>query len=81
MKKSSAIQKIVASILSVLMLIQFTGCRTLETIPRSEITYAEKIHYYIHGAESSYEVSGTSIENGLLTGIISHPVNPPRKGR
>ncbi len=81
MKKSSAIQKIVASILSVLMLIQFTGCRTLETIPRSEITYAEKIHYYIHGAESSYEVSGTSIENGLLTGIISHPVNPPPKGK
>lgn len=81
MKNFSTVQKIVASVLSFLVLIQFSGCRSLATLPRSEIQYAEKTHYYIHGTKSSFEVSGTTIENGIFTGIVSHPAIQPTKGQ
>lgn len=81
MRKFHITQQIVAAVLSALLIIQFAGCRSLATIPRSEIQYAEKIHYYIHGVNSSYQVSGTNLADGIFTGII--PLSPlePTKGQ
>jgi hypothetical protein len=81
MKNFSTVKKIVASVLSALVLIQFSGCRTLATLPRNEIQYAERTHYYIHATNSSFEVSGTTIDNGIFTGIVSHPATKPAKGQ
>ena len=81
MKNFSTVQKIVASVLSALVIIQFSGCRTLATLPRGEIQYSEKTHYYVHGTNSSFEISGTTIENGIFTGMVSHPVKKPTKGQ
>jgi len=81
MKNFSTVQKIVASVLSALVIIQFSGCRTLATLPRGEIQYAEKTHYYVHGTSSSFEVSGTAIDKGIFTGIVSHPAKNPAKGQ
>lgn len=81
MKNFNTVQKIIASVLSALVIIQFSGCRTLATLPRGEIQYSERAHYYIHGTNSSFEVSGTTIENGIFTGMVSHPVMKPTKGQ
>jgi len=81
MKNFSIVQKIVASVLSALLIIQFSGCRTLAPLPRNDIQYSEKNHYYIHGTNSSFEVSGTTIDNGIFTGIVSHPATKPAKGQ
>mgnify|MGYP001178249109 CR=1 FL=1 len=81
MKNFSTAQKIVASVLSALVIIQFSGCRSLAMLPRNEIQYAEKTHYYVHGTNSTFEVSGTTIENGIFKGLVSHPVMKPTKGQ
>jgi hypothetical protein len=81
MKNFSTVQKIVASVLSALVISQFSGCRTLGPLPRSEIQYAERTHYYVHGTNSLFEVSGTTIENGIFKGLVSHPAMQPAKGQ
>lgn len=79
MRGSRIIHKNTALLLSALLLIQLPGCRTLRPLPVSEIQYSEKQHYYVHGSNSYYELSGVTISDGTLTGIVTHPpVTPPR---
>jgi hypothetical protein len=81
MRSLLIIQKTVVLLLSALIMLQFSGCRSLSTLPRSEIQYAEKQHYYIHGQNISYQVSGTTMSEGTFTGIISNPIDAPPKGK
>jgi hypothetical protein len=80
MKKTKFINKIIALSLSLMMILQFSGCRSISMIPGSELPYAEKNYYYIHSADSSYTVTATRLTDGMLTGIISHPLEKPSKG-
>jgi hypothetical protein len=81
MRSSLVIQKTVALLLSALFLIQFSGCRSLRSIPLNEIQYAEKQHYYVHGQNSYYQISGMAISDGILTGLITNPISPPEKNK
>lgn len=81
MKRSLIIHKNVALLLSALLLIQFSGCRTLRSLPLREIQYSEKQHYYVHGQEKYYQISGVAVSEGTLTGLISNPPEPPLKGK
>lgn len=74
-------QQIMAAVLSALVIIQFSGCRSLSSLPRSEIQYAERTHYYIHGVNSSFQVYGTNISDGIFTGIVTQSPVTPVKGQ
>ncbi len=81
MRDLNIIRKIVALVLAVLVLIQFSGCRTLTGIPRSDIEYAERTHYFIHGANSLFQVSGTTLTDGIFSGFVSDSTLKPEKGQ
>jgi hypothetical protein len=81
MRKFSEFQKILASVLSAIVIIQFSGCYGLRGIPRNEIQYAQKTYYYIHGQNSAYQITATTLSNGILSGKAVYSASPPEKGQ
>jgi len=81
MRKFNEFQKILATVLSALVIIQFSGCYSLRGIQRDEIPYAQKTYYYIHGQKSSFQIVGTTISEGILSGKVLYSVTTPKKGQ
>lgn len=81
MKSFPVIQKLVAAVLPALVIIQFSGCRSVATLPRSEIPYAERPCYYIHGKDTTFQVNRTNIYDGILSGTVTKSVEKYLKGQ
>lgn len=81
MQKFSGFQKALACTLSVLVLLQFTGCYTIRKAPRGELGYSERTYYYIHGQNSSYQITGTNLSDGIFTGKLADQSQTPKKGQ
>lgn len=81
MRKFNIIQQIVAAVLAALVIIQFSGCRTLTGIQRTEIPYSERTHYYIRGSETSYLITNTYLADGFFSGIVTSAPDKPGKGQ
>jgi len=78
MRKFNTIQQITAVVLSVLILIQFSGCRTLTGISRTEIPYSERTNFYIHRSDTSFHITNTYLADGFYSGIVPPLRNPAR---
>ena len=72
MQKYNMYQKILALLLSSIIMMQFSGCYSLRSISKGEIQYATKNYYVIHGNNSSYTVTNVSITNGILSGYLNY---------
>ena len=81
MRKFNEFQKTLAWALSVLVILQFTGCYTIKKMPRSEIGYSERTYYFIHGQNSAYQITGTTLNDGILSGTVANPEDNPKKGQ
>lgn len=80
MRKFNTIQQITAVVLSVLILIQFSGCRTLTGISRTEIPYSERTNFYIHRSDTSFHITNTYLADGFYSGIVTPAPEKPGKG-
>ncbi len=72
MHKFKEYQKLVALLLSAFMIFELPGCYSLRSIPKSEIQYASKTYYFIHGRNTSYRISSVIITNGILSGYLDY---------
>ena len=72
-------QRAVASVMSALIIIQFSGCYSLKGVSKAEINYADKAEYYIHGTTSAYRISNTIMSDGVLSGTLSQATEQVRK--
>ena len=81
MRKFHITQQILAAVLSALVIIQFSGCRTLTGIQRTEIPYSERTHYYIHGSDTSFLITNTFLADGFFSGAVSSALENPGKGQ
>lgn len=75
------IPKNMALMMSALFVLQLSGCRSLRSLPLNEIQSSEKMQYYVHGQDIFYQISGTAMSDGILTGIISNPSEPPARSK
>ncbi len=76
MRKFNIIQQIVAVVLSALVILQFSGCRTVTGIQRTEIPFSERTHFYIHGADTSFLITNTKLADGFFSGVV--PLSPEK---
>lgn len=81
MRKFNGFQKTLAWIMSSLVIIQFTGCYTVKNMPRSELGYSVKTYYYIHGQNTAYQITGTTLSDGIVSGKITSLTEEPKKGQ
>jgi hypothetical protein len=81
MRKFNVFQKTLAWALSALVILQFTGCYTIRKMPRSELAYSERTYYFIHGQNSAYQITGTTLSEGILSGTLSRLTETPAKGQ
>lgn len=81
MRKFNRFQKTLAWVLSLLVILQFSGCYTVKKIPRSELGYSGRNYYYIHGQNTSYQITGTTLSEGIITGKIASVTELPEKGQ
>ena len=81
MRKFNRFQKTLAWVLSFLVILQFSGCYTVKKMPRSELGYSDRKYYYIHGQNTSYQITGTSLSDGVLSGRIAGVTETPEKGQ
>lgn len=81
MRKFNISQQIVAVVLSALVILQFSGCRTVTGIERTEISYSEKTHYYIHGAYTTFLITNTQLADGFFSGVVSPSTEKPDRGQ
>ncbi len=81
MQKYNEYQKIVAILLSVIIMLEFSGCYSIRAIPKGEIQYASAKCYYVHGSKSFYRIDNVKISDGILTGSIRDNPADPKKGQ
>jgi len=81
MRKLNRFQKTLAWILFFLVIIQFSGCYTIKKVPRSELGYGERTYYFIHGQNSSYQITNTTLSEGILSGKVASLTEAPQKGQ
>jgi hypothetical protein len=72
MKKYSQFQKIIATLMIFLLLIQLSGCYSTKVISSSTLPLpnSSKYPYIIHGQNTKYLLENTVISNGILSGKI-----------
>ena len=68
-----------ASVMSALIIIQFSGCYSLKGASKAEINYSDMARYYIHGSQSSYCISNTVMSDGVLSGKLSQTTDQIKK--
>jgi len=61
-----------ALLLSAFMIFELPGCYSTRSISKSEIQYANRTYYFIHGRNTSYRISSVNISNGILSGFIDY---------
>ena len=81
MRKFNRFQQTLAWVLSFLVILQFSGCWTVKQIPRSQLGYSEKTYYFIHGQNSSYQITNTTLSEGILSGKVTSLTEAPEKGK
>jgi hypothetical protein len=81
MRKFNRFQKTLSWILSFLVILQFSGCYTIKKVPRSELGYSEKTYYFIHGQNSAYQITNTTLSEGILSGKVVSLAETPEKGQ
>ncbi len=81
MRRFNEFQKTLAWALSALVILQFTGCYTVRNMPRSELGYSERTYYFIHGQNSAYQITGTTLTDGILSGTLASLSETPKKGQ
>lgn len=79
MKKYYEYQKVIAVLLSFLLIILTSGCYSLRGITRQDIQYANKNVYFLHGPTTFYKLRNAIITDGLLTGTIDYVISSPAK--
>lgn len=81
MRKFNRFQKTLAWFLSFLVILQFSGCWTVKKVPRGELGYSEKTYYFIHGRNTAWQITNTSLSEGILSGRIANLEKAPEKGQ
>jgi hypothetical protein len=81
MRKFNRFQKTLAWVLSLLVILQFSGCWTVKQVPRSQLGYSEKTYYFIHSQNSSYQITNTTLSEGILSGKVAGLAKAPEKGQ
>lgn len=66
MKKYSQFQKIVATLMSFILLLELTGCYTKRVLTTSELTHSDQ--FLIHYNTTIYTAYDLEVNNGVLTG-------------
>ena len=69
MKEYSQLQKILAVLISFLLMIEFTGCYSTRIMSTSEINISDK--YLIHAKKFTLAVDNVVISDGMLSGKIN----------
>lgn len=70
MQKYNEYQKIVALLLSAIIMLEFSGCFSVRDISKREIQYSLKKYYFIHGNNAFYRINNVNISDGILSGKL-----------
>ena len=81
MKKYNVYQKVVALLLSAIIILEFTGCYSLRGVSKGEVPYSTKKYFFVHGPTSYLQINNVSISNGVLSGKINELIKTPVKGQ
>ncbi len=81
MKKYNVYQKMVALLLSAIIVLEFSGCYSMKGVSKSEIQHYNKFYYYIHGPASYFQINNVLIADGVLTGTIYETIKPMQKSQ